>query len=279
MKRVCLLANQAAVAIENARLYQQLSQKIKELEDAQNKIAETEAVVTRMSIAADFVHRLNNLAGTIPIWIDQAREHLDTAALDDETLASYLDRIESDTDGLLRAAEQLKLLPAEQDVDMKSVLDALVRQSLVQTPANVEIYLDCEEKLPTVRAVRTELANAFWSIIENGIEAMPGGGMLTVKAETVADVSGQEWIKIQITDEGSGISEEEVDKVFSPFYTTRTGHMGYGLWRAKNIIQRVGGTITFESEEDVGTAFTIRLPVLKGAAEDEREDYQSHSGC
>ena len=259
------VANQAAVAIENARLYQQLNEKIEELEHAQKKIAETEAIITRTSIAADFVHRLNNLAGTIPIWVDQVREYLSLESLGDEVLVDYLDRIESDTYGLLRAAEQLKSPPEEQDVDIGSVLKALVRQALVQTPVNVEVYLECEETLPVVRTVRTELANALWSIMENGIEAMPDGGTLTIKAEDTVDTDGKEWTKIQISDKGSGIVKEEFDKVFSPFYSTRVGHMGYGLWRAKNVIERVGGGIVLESEEGLGTTFIVTLPTSKEA--------------
>ena len=98
-----LLANQAAVAIENARLHQQVGAKVQELERAQEQIAEREAVVTRAGIAADFVHRLNNFAGTIPIWVDQIRDHIGADVLcSDKILADYLDRVDSDAERLLR---------------------------------------------------------------------------------------------------------------------------------------------------------------------------------
>jgi GAF domain-containing protein len=262
-----LFADQAAIAIENARLYQELRKKVAELERAQNRIAEAEAVATRMSIAADLVHRLNNLAGTIPVWVDLVRERLDVEAVGDEKLTNYLDSIETDVGELLRATEKLKSISEEQDIDIKSTLEALVRQALVQTPADIEVDLDCEAKLPAVHAVDTELTNAFWSIIENGIEAMPDGGTLKVKAELTIDVDSKEWVKIEISDAGKGIAKGEVDKVFTPFYSTRAGHMGYGLWRARSVFERIGGNIVFESEEGIGTTFIIRLPISEEANE------------
>jgi len=262
-----LLANQAAVAIENARLYQQLVH-------ALDRIAETEAVVTRTGIAVDFVHRLNNLAGTIPIWVDHIREHFEAKAIKDETVNSYLANIESDTDGLLRAAEQLKSPPKKEDVDVESALKSLVRQVRVQMPKELQVQLDCKEKLPAVRAVASELTNALWSIMENGIDAMPGGGMLTVKAKNIVGTDDTEWVEIRISDEGTGIAKEDADRIFSPFYSTKAEHMGYGLWRAKNIVERIGGSIEFESEEELGTTFIVRLPAQGGAAKDEEKNHR-----
>jgi GAF domain-containing protein/anti-sigma regulatory factor (Ser/Thr protein kinase) len=264
------VASQAAVAIENARLYQELSEKIGELERAQNRIAEAEAVATRMSIAADFVHRLRNLAGTIPIWVDEIREHLGGEVLDDEDLASYLTRIESDAKRLLGAAEQLESPPGAQDIDPQSVLEPLVRQALIQTPAAVEIDLECKAKLPRVRVVPSELTNALWNIVENGIDAMPEGGTLTITAESLRDAVGRDWVRIRISDQGKGISNEEVDRVFSPFYSTKAGHTGYGLWRARNIVERVGGSIDLEISEGPGATFTVRLPSSKEANSNEQ---------
>jgi len=109
----------------------------------------------------------------------------------------------------------------------------------------------------------------LWNVIENGIDAMPDGGKLTVKAASVLDKSGKEQIEIQISDEGQGIAQEAANKIFSPFHTTKAKHMGYGLWRARNIFERIGGTIDFESNEDIGTTFIITLPVSREATDHE----------
>lgn len=254
------MADLAAITLENARLYRELDEKILELEKAQEKIAESQTVITRTSIAADFVHRLNNLAGTIPIWVDQISDNLSTDIPNFDDIKKYLDKIQSNTDGLLRAAEQLKALPQPQLVDIKDTLEALVRQTRVQTSEKIEIALECTETLQPINAIASELANALWTIIENGIDAISDEGKLFLKAMPFIEKDGREWIKIQITDSGKGISKEQMDKIFSPFYTTKTGHLGYGLWRAKNIIEKLKGNIKFESQEGKGTTFFIHLP-------------------
>lgn len=261
-----MLANQAAVAIEKGRLYAIQGQIIAELESAQKRIVETEAVISRTSVAADFVHRLNNLAGTIPVWLDLARERIGPRAMADKELREYLDRIESDADGLLRAAEQLKFPPKEQDVHTEAVLNALVRQALVQMPTNIEISLVCEENLLPVRAVATDLTHALWSIMENGIDAMPEGGQLTIHASSSFGEDESRQICIRFTDEGQGIPDSEAEKVFLPFYSTKQDHLGYGLWRARNVIERIGGSITVQSDMEHGATFIVLLPVVEEAA-------------
>ncbi len=247
------IGEQAAVALENARVYQQL-------EAAHKKIAEQAAIVTRTNIAIDFVHRLNNLAGTIPIWADQARAYLqDKGWLDDE-IADYLDTIIADARGLLRAGELLKSPPSPENTDITSVLNSLVRQVRVQMPAAIKVSLETQPALPPVFSVATDLSNALWGIIENGIDAMPDGGRLEISASKAPDTAGQAWISIQIRDEGQGIAPDELDHVFMPFYSTKPGHMGYGLWRSREVIERLGGTIRLESTVGQGTVFTVALP-------------------
>ena len=260
-----LMANQAAVALENANLYRQLNQKIQELQDAQSKIAEREALLTRSTIAADIVHRLNNLAGTIPIRLDQIREHLGSEWMDDKVLTDYLNSIEGDAGRILRAGESLKSPAIEQNVSVDAILNRLVRQSKVQMPPEVDVELTCVSQLPPVRAIHAELSHALWSIIENGMDAMPQGGQLTIEAKAIREGGEEEWIELRIRDEGVGIAPEEMNLVFSPFHTTKAGHLGYGLWRARNTIERMGGSIRGESEQGRGTIFTIRLPASKEA--------------
>ncbi len=267
-----LLASQAAVAIVNAELYENLEERVQErtrqLVDAQQRIADQEAVVTRTMISTDFVHRLNNLAGTIPIWAGQIREHLNAEDIHDDMLDVYLTNIESDTEKLLRAAEQLKLLPEAQSVNIKEILQALVRQARIQALTKIDIDLRCEEELPFVHAVAMELRNALWNVMENGIDAMPDGGTLRVTAESSKDAEGEVFINIEVQDEGIGIPQEITDKIFSPFYSTKEGHMGYGLWRARYIFERMGGNITFESTEGHGTTFIVRLPAAEEVGSD-----------
>lgn len=242
-----LMANNAAIALNNARLYHRLI-------EAQNKIANVTEINTRTMIAADFVHKLNNLAGAIPIWVDQIREHV--GGLKDETLSNYLTKIGTDVENLLSAARQISS-QSEEDINIKSVLESLFRRTRLNQPDNINSYLECREKLPKIHFVLLELENILGSVIQNALDAMSEGGNLSILVQEISDC-----VEIQIRDTGIGVPAEKMNKIFSPFHSTKTGHMGYGLWRAKDIIEKNGGTIEFKSKEGHGTTVIIRIPAL-----------------
>jgi GAF domain-containing protein len=260
------LAGQAAVAIENARLYSNLEERVKErtqkLEEANTKIAQKEALLVRGMLAADFVHRLNNLAGTIPIWVSMIREEIAQPLLQTQEIGDFLDKIQRDTNGLLRAAEQLNEPPIEQNVDVVFVLQSMLRQVRIQYHKSIKVVEEIEPNLAKVWALPLSLISALSNIVSNGVEAVMslGGGTLTVRACNHLDNSGRKLLKIEIQDNGGGVSRENIDKLFVPFFSTKGGGRGYGLWRAKAVVEELGGSITVESEFGVGTAFTVILP-------------------
>ena len=246
-----LLANQAAVAIENARNYQSL-------QDANKKIAETQDMLTRLRIASDFVHRMRNLAGTIPIWTDFLRNEIISTQ---NKMNSYLESIEKDTNNLLSAAEQLlsSAPPQKETLDVTFILEAILRQVQIQYE-DITLNTELEPDLHKVYAVASQLSSAFWAIISNGLEAMPNGGSLSICAVNYHDRNDKSWIRVTITDTGGGIPENIRHRIFEPYYTTKEYGRGYGLWSARNAIESIGGHVDFVSEENIGTTFTVLLP-------------------
>jgi len=245
-----LLANQAAVAIENARLYSKLL-------TAQTRIAETEAVFVRANLAADLVHRMNNVAGTIPIWVELIRRELPES---NQEILDYLTNIEGDIYGILGAAEQIKEQPEKQRVDLRETVKSVVNSAGLQYP-EMDIKLDCKEELLPVLVIPSELQHALWSIVQNGIEAMSGKGSLEVRIARKRE-GGKNNVHINVKDEGTGISVEIAQRLFSPFFTTKVGHTGYGLWRSKQTIEGIGGRIEFINNPDQGTTFTVVIPII-----------------
>jgi signal transduction histidine kinase len=270
------MADQAAVAIDLAQLYEeyqnlagQLRSQNEQLKKAQSKIAEAEAILTRTAIATDFVHRINNQVGTIPIWLEQIREILEDQGVVSPQIHRSLENIYNAIDDLLRAAEQLKKDSQREYIDIGEMLRALISQIRIQTPSSIQVEMQRDDGLFPVYVVVSELTHAFWNVIENGIDAMPEGGRMTVAIRRL-ERDGQFWVEVEIMDEGKGIKEQDQDKVFLPFEGDKPGHMGYGLWRAKNVIERLGGTISYTSEIGEGTSFVIHLP-LEQAMEDQDE--------
>ena len=87
---------------------------------------------------------------------------------------------------------------------------------------------------------------------------------LSIKAINYTAGKGSKWIKIIVTDTGIGIPENEYENIFTPFYSTKAVGRGYGLWRAKTVIESFGGRVNVDSKVNVGTSFTVLLPKSKG---------------
>ncbi|MBD3218332.1 MAG: GAF domain-containing protein, partial [candidate division Zixibacteria bacterium] len=258
------MASQAAIALDNARLYKELEEKVVKLEKAQNRIAETEAALTRSLIASDFVHRMNNLAGTIPIWVRLIKEELNRDEFYNQDVLMLLNDIESDTNSLLRAAEKLNDTPIEQEVDVASVLQSMLRQIKIQYRGRIRVIDDISSQLHKIVALPQSLISALSSIVTNGVEAITckGDGTLEVRANNTTDGFGNKWINLTFKDNGPGIKEENISKIFQPFFSTKDSGRGYGLWRAKTVINDLGGSIKVETQLGEGTCFEVRLPVM-----------------
>jgi len=111
--------------------------------------------------------------------------------------------------------------------------------------------------LPPVLIDAKQLRQALLNIIKNSFEAMPGGGKLTV---STCHKDGR--VEITIADTGRGIPEENLDLIFTPFFSTKHGGTGLGLSITSHIIQEHQGSINVKSYVDLGTVFTISLPAL-----------------
>jgi signal transduction histidine kinase len=110
------------------------------------------------------------------------------------------------------------------------------------------------------------LEQAFLNLILNATQAMPQGGDLTLRTslrEESAAEGGQPFIMATVADTGVGIPPQIREKIFSPFYTTRTQGTGLGLSITRKIVEQGGGTITVASEPGAGTTFTVRIPVVE----------------
>jgi signal transduction histidine kinase len=130
--------------------------------------------------------------------------------------------------------------------------------------SRISLALDVAAKLPTVEANSEELELAILNLVNNSLDAMPGGGQLSMRA-TASDGH----VRIDITDTGSGISPDLLPRIFEPWVTTKqTGRgTGLGLSITRDVIARHGGTISAESEPG-RTTLTILLPSMgDGAAE------------
>jgi signal transduction histidine kinase len=121
----------------------------------------------------------------------------------------------------------------------------------------VELVPQLAADLPLARGEASEMQELFINLVDNACNAMPEGGKLVLRS-----YAGDGTVVTQIEDSGTGIAQENLGRIFSPFFTTRKagGGIGLGLYVARHIAEKNGGRITVKSEIGKGTIFTVILP-------------------
>jgi two-component system, NtrC family, sensor histidine kinase HydH len=130
------------------------------------------------------------------------------------------------------------------------------------TPKGIEVAWRLMPSLPAVLGNRYQIHQVFSNLLQNAVQAMPEGGVLTVTSET-----GTNHVKVAIADTGIGIPESDHRRIFKPFYTTKPSGSGLGLAITSQLVAQNNGTISFESAEGRGTTFEVRLPLSMEAAQ------------
>ncbi|MCS7098446.1 MAG: ATP-binding protein [Candidatus Methanomethyliaceae archaeon] len=143
--------------------------------------------------------------------------------------------------------------PIKEDVEIDQILRETI--SIMNIPNNIEVAIKFENN-QKLKLDFLLLMNALMNIIENSIEAMPNGGKLEITMNRI-----ESELIIKIKDTGGGMPKEILNKLFTPFLTTKRGGSGLGLYISKKIIEKLGGRIEVESELGRGTTFSIILPL------------------
>jgi signal transduction histidine kinase len=151
--------------------------------------------------------------------------------------------------------------PVRRAMDVNEVVQEAL--SRVAVPAVVEIERRLEDTLPIIRADPDQLVQVFRNLIQNAVQAMPGGGRLTIKTTANrGDLGGRSYpVTVFVADTGVGIPRENLEKLFEPLFTTKPKGIGLGLALAKALVEGHGGSIQVRSQEGKGATFRVALPV------------------
>jgi signal transduction histidine kinase len=248
------MADLAAIALENTRLVRE--------------IADRERELVIGGLAIDFVHRVNNAAGTIPHWVTLVKRKLSSQRKQNPKVTEYLDNIVRDASVILNEAYNLrKPVAGPENVNMEEVIGAIIGQAELMISPNIKIVFEPEAHLLPVHGVKQQLSVAIDSIFQNAVWSISGQGEITISLKSNDSVAGdKKFIEITITDTGCGIPKDRFESIFdygNSYWTDKKG-TGYGLWRARNIIQSIGGSIKVTSSLiGKGSIFTILLPVVE----------------
>ena len=248
-----VLNRQAGLAFENALLF-------KERLRQNERMFRAEQLATMGQFAAGIAHELRNpltaIRSTIQYLENEFDQNTDQRKLAHDIL-DEVDRLNNIVGNLLSLARPAESNPEEIDIHREIERCA----NFIETKAksqNIRLEADFEKDLPKLRFDPAEFRQLLLNVMMNGLEAMPQGGLLLVKACRVA---GSERMLIQIEDEGPGISANLRQKVFEPFFTTKAGGTGLGLAICNSIVKRYNGEIWIEQAGSGGAEVKISLPI------------------
>ena len=170
------------------------------------------------------------------------------------------DSIDENADYAQQVSEKIREIVSSDTLgDGFIEVNQLVRKVLDETflPRNIRVKTQYDEALLIVEIDENSFTRILRNLLNNAIEAMSGGGTLSLKITSLYDVV------VEVKDTGVGIHERAMSKLFQPFNTTKHGHSGLGLAFCKNTIESAGGSLEMNETSDKGTTFTLKLPLRR----------------
>ena len=256
------MAQQIAVAMENAKLYRRLEEKFEltaaELRTTQRKLIRSERLASIGHLVNGIAHEIRNPITTIGGFTRRIKGSLG----EDNRVREYTDIILRETARLERLVIQVREFAEVQSATLSpdnigTVIDeALNRFKPLSDSQNVKIVTDIAQDLPLIEIDSPQLVTAMSNILENALESMNNDGIIELN---VKRDNGN--IQLVVSDTGSGISREELESIYDPFVTSKTRGAGLGLTMVHQIIMNHHGEIKIGSQESRGTIVTIRLPI------------------
>ncbi len=275
-----LLANQAAVAIENAKLYDEMEKRIEERTHAwkteELKRLEAEQWAYLGQIAGSLAHRVGNKGGMIRLCVKELKEYLENHHIQDAEIVDLADTIERNNNYLLKLSDFL-FRPQQgtreklERADVRYYLEDALRYANI--PKDVEVERRYAEHLPLVWGHKY-LVEAFVEIIVNAVNAMQSSETKKLAIDTTVE---DNWVTVQFSDTGRGIPSKDQEIIFELFARGSDqdlseesplgweGHRGFGLWWVKTFLRAIKGEIHIESTSVQGTTLAVRLRAVEDA--------------
>ena len=250
------LSNQAAIALENARL-------VEDLRRSREQVRRVDRLGTLGTLAAGLAHEINNPLVSIHTFLSMAREK--RSEPDDEFWGEYhslacreVERIRGLVDTMQRLGRGGASTGARARVDLAAIVREAV--TLLEREAQlgeVALHSQAETGSAQVCAVADQMHQVVLNLLLNAIAATPPGGEVVVRV-----VGSGAGVRLDVSDTGPGISPEHVEQVFDPFFTTKGPDQGtgLGLMVCHRIVTDHGGSIEVRSREGEGATFSVWLP-------------------
>jgi signal transduction histidine kinase/CheY-like chemotaxis protein len=283
------LSNTAAIAIENARLYDALKQELAERERAEKEKAQLEAQFQHAqkmealgTLASGIAHNFNNILMGIQGYASLMLMDIDSAHPHYKRLRGIEQQVQSGSN----LTKQLLGYAREGRYEVKTInVNDIVKETsdtFAMTKKDISVHLALAEDINVIKADQGQLRQTLLNLYVNAADAMPRGGDLFLKSLNVTDLDMKgkpyipkpgNYVLLTITDTGTGMDNKTIERIFDPFFTTKGMSKGTGLGLASvyGIVKAHGGYIDVDSQKGHGTTFSIYLPASDTEGTKEKE--------
>lgn len=239
-----------------ARRTQELQESTQSLQQAQAQLVKSEKLAAIGQLTASVAHEINNPIAVMQGNLDLLRETLGPQA---RPVAEEISLMDQQIERMRLIVTQLLQYARPNDyagyvvaLDVNDTLaSSLVLVEHLLGQASIHVQRDWQAS-HSVAINRQELQQVLINLMINAIQAMPKGGTLTLRSRDQQDDAGQSGVLIQVCDTGIGLSEQAKERLFSPFFTTKTDGNGLGLWISVGLVERYGGSISAHNRHELG---------------------------
>ncbi len=241
--------------------FNHMLKKLREEKEMEEKLREAEHLSAIGQLARNIAHEIRNPLNFISLSIDHIRKkYTPETEREKEQFESLINSIKQEIQRLnklvgdfLDYGKSMKL--NFQNTNIEALIDEIL--DLVKVKAekdNIRINFQ-KSGIPSLSVDPELIKTCILNIILNSFQAMPDGGELDIETNTVNNK-----VQITIRDTGIGVSKENIQRIFEPFYSTKSTGLGLGLAMTKRVIEEHGGKVDFKSEEGKGSIMTVILP-------------------
>jgi signal transduction histidine kinase len=259
LRFLTVLAGQAAVAIENAKLFDSLHASRKKIDELNTHLLRSERLAALGELSMQVAHEIRNPLAAIGGFARSVAKRMD----DENPDRRFVDIIVKETDRLERILTEhlsfVKLSPprfSHEDVNAILAESVGLFEEKISS-AGADASLDLAENLPKVLIDADKMKQVFINLLQNALDYVSAGGHIWVSS-----VRLDRTVEIRFANDGPPIPPDVLDRLFVPFATTKDTGSGLGLPIAYEIVHEHGGTIDVGRKEDLGTVFLITLPLV-----------------